>query len=213
MVAETSIFEVVRQGGVIMGLVWLALLAGSVASWAVAAERFFKFRKAFQGSSRLSDRVCKLIKAGNLNEARGLCQNEENSIGRLITAGLAQPGKDQGFFEQRLDRAIGIEIEELDARLPLLATVGSLAPFVGLFGTVLGIIRAFKHLGAQSEAAGAAAVSAGISEALVATAAGLGVAIVAVFFYNHFQNKLKNLENLLDRTASELSEAFFDKRA
>jgi biopolymer transport protein ExbB/TolQ len=129
-----------------------------------------------------------------------------------VAAGLANPAKDRHFFEERLARTGGEMLEGLETRLPLLATIGAIAPFVGLFGTVLGIIRAFRNLGAQTEAAGAAAVSAGIAEALLATAAGLGVAIVAVLFYNYFQNRLQRMESLLERTASELCEAFFDRR-
>jgi biopolymer transport protein ExbB/TolQ len=212
MVGETSLFEVIRQGGFFMGMVWILLLVGSIVSWAVALERFLKFRAAQAGSARLTERVCKLVKAGNLNEARGLAQNAEGIVGQLLAAGLAQPGKDRGFFEERLVRAAGLLLENLESRLPLLATIGSIAPFVGLFGTVLGIIRAFRHLGAQAEAAGAAAVSAGIAEALIATAAGLGVAIVAVLFYNFYQNRLQRIESLLQRTASELSEAFYDRK-
>ena len=212
MLGETSLLEIIRQGGFFMGLVWLALLSASVISWAVAVERFLRLRAAQAGSARLGERVIKLVTAGNLNDARALAQNEQGALARLFQAGLAQPGKDRSFFEERLRRASLEILEDLERRLPLLATIGAIAPFVGLFGTVLGIIRAFRHLGAQGEAAGAAAVSAGIAEALVATAAGLGVAIVAVLLYNYFQSRLQGVESRLERAASELSEAFYDRR-
>lgn len=212
MLGDATLWQVIKTGGFFMMLVWLLLLTGSVLSWGIAIERFLRFRKAWSGSRRLGERVGKLVKAGNLNEARALTQNEEGSVARLLHAGLAQPGKDRGFFEERLRRRALVELTDLESRLPVLATIGSVAPFVGLFGTVLGIIRAFRHLGVQTQAAGAAAVSAGIAEALVATAAGLGVAIVAVLFFNFFSTRVQRVEGELTHAASELSEAFFDRR-
>jgi biopolymer transport protein TolQ len=102
-----------------------------------------------------------------------------------------------------MQRATAAQIERLERRLTSLATLGNISPFVGLFGTVIGVMRAFEAI-SQSGRGGLGTVSAGIAEALVATAAGLFVAIPAVIAYNHFVSRIKSLVTEMDAAASEL---------
>jgi biopolymer transport protein ExbB/TolQ len=113
-------------------------------------------------------------------------------------------------MEEVMDRRSSEELMDLESRLSILGTLGSTTPYVGLFGTVLGIMRAFQAL-AVSTQAGANVVSAGIAEALVCTAAGLAVAVPSVIGYNAFVRMATRLDTRMALAASELAEAVFDK--
>jgi biopolymer transport protein ExbB len=156
--------------------------------------------------------VAKLARAGQIPEARELAQGEEGSLARLLHTGLAHGSRDKQVLTEALQRKQAEEVLGLERQLAILGSIGSVAPYVGLFGTVLGIIRAFNSLGqGASDAAGAAVVSAGIAESLVATAAGLAVAVPAVVFFNAFSRRLTVLETRLELASSELVEALTDK--
>jgi len=102
-----------------------------------------------------------------------------------------------------MNRACGAEVAKLESALGFLATTGSASPFIGLFGTVWGIMHTFKGIGAKGSAT-LAIVAPGISEALIATAAGLAAAIPAVIFYNHYLNRVKAMTMEMDSFVSEL---------
>ncbi len=106
-------------------------------------------------------------------------------------------------LKRTLRQAENLETADLNSTLPFLATTGSATPFIGLFGTVWGIMTSFQDIGARGSAT-LAVVAPGISEALVATAAGLAVAIPAVIFYNHFANQVAGLESSMQNFSDEL---------
>lgn len=194
------------------GLTLVVLLLASLWSWIIIVGRLLAFRRAEAASERLAARVAKLARAGQLAEARELAQGEDGSLARLLHAGLAHGSRDKAVLTEALQRRQAEELLTLESRLSILGSIGSVAPYVGLFGTVLGIIRSFHSLGqGAADAAGAAVVSAGIAEALVATAAGLAVAVPAVIFFNAFSRRLTVLETRLEMAASELVEALTDK--
>jgi biopolymer transport protein TolQ len=105
--------------------------------------------------------------------------------------------------ENAMRRAISEEVSVMEQRLPFLATTGTVSPFIGLFGTVWGVMSAFLSMGIRGTAH-LAVVGPGIAEALIATAAGLAAAIPAVIGYNYFINQVKRIADILDRTASEV---------
>ena len=119
------------------------------------------------------------------------------------TAPLTMELKGIDNVERALNRTGNAEVSKLESALSFLATTGSVCPFIGLFGTVWGIMDTFRGIGAKGSAT-LAVVAPGISEALVATAAGLAAAIPAVVFYNYFQNNIKNIAMEMDRFSSEL---------
>ena len=170
MFKETGFGDVLAHGGLVLYL----LVALSLWSWAIIAERWMKFKRAEAGSERLAARVLKLVRAGQLGEARELAGAEEGCLGRLLSTGLTHGSKDKDMLGEALERKAVEEISGLEQKLGNLGTIGSVAPYIGLFGTVLGIITAFQALARSGQEAGAAMVSAGIAEALVATAAGPG---------------------------------------
>lgn len=207
MGANQGFFEILSHGGVTL----LILLALSGWSWVIIVERWMKFGRAEKGSERLSARVAKLVRAGQLHEARDLAAAEEGSLGSLLHTGLTHGTRDKQVLEEALERKSVEETSALERRLGTLGTIGSVAPYIGLFGTVLGIIKAFDALAKSGQEAGAGMVSAGIAQALVATAAGLAVAVPSVVLYNAFSRRLSELDTKLALASSELLEAFFDK--
>jgi biopolymer transport protein ExbB/TolQ len=126
------------------------------------------------------------------NEARGLCQGLPAVIAGPCMAVLDKREASPGQWEQKLSRRLSETHAGLRRFLWILGTIGSSAPFIGLFGTVVGIIKSFSAIAASGKS-GFAVVAAGISEALIATAAGIIVAVIAVLLYNYFQVKLQGI--------------------
>jgi biopolymer transport protein ExbB/TolQ len=203
-----TLWQMLVKGGPTM----LVLAICSILSWVVILERWWKFRGALGSSERLVARVCKLVHAGRVNEASVMTQSEGGSLASVLNAGLNQGGKDRRQLEEVLERRSAQEVLALEHRLGILGTLGSTAPYIGLFGTVLGVIRAFQALSSAAQA-GANVVSAGIAEALVCTAAGLAVAVPSVIAYNAFVKKTARLDASFAIASSELVQAFFDKSA
>ena len=201
-------FSTLLQHG---GATFVVLLLASAWSWYIIAERWLAFRRAEDSSERLASRVAKLVRAGQVNEARDLAAAEEGALSQLLYAGLSHGSKDRVILGEALERKQTELVLGLEYRLAQLGSIGSVAPYVGLFGTVLGIINAFQNLAKGATEAGATVVSAGIAEALVATATGLVVAVPCVIFFNAYSRRLTVLETKLGLGASELLEAFTDK--
>ena len=205
---DLSLSALFAHGGVTL----ILLLCASGWSWFIIFGRFFAFRRAEAASERLASRVAKLVRAGQVHEARDLAQAESGSLAKVLHAGLAHGSRDRVVLAEALERRSTEEMIDLEKRLASLGTIGSVSPYIGLFGTVIGIIRSFQGLSqGAGELAGAQGVAAGIASALVATAAGLAVAIPSVIFFNAFTKRLAALEARLAVASSELVEAFTDK--
>ena len=171
-------------------VLWL-LLALSVASLAVILERLVFFRtRRLQHAPEIAEQLGR----GDLEAVRRLLEGQEGLEAHVLSAGLKAVPEGPETVEQVLISALAAERPRYERFLSFLGTLGSNAPFIGLFGTVLGIIKAFNDLGAVSIKGSAIqqTVMTGISEALVATAVGLAVAIPAVVAYNLFTRGLKN---------------------
>ncbi len=209
MQLDLSLSSLLHHGGPILVLLFL----GSLWSWYVILERWMAFRRAEKGGARLAARVAKLVRAGQIDEARTLAAEEDGCLPRVLAGALAHSTADKEVLDEALERIQAVELLDLERGLPTLGTIGSVAPYVGLFGTVLGVIRSFQSLGqGAADASGAALVSVGIAEALVATAAGLAVAVPAVVFFNAFSRRLTVLETRMAAAASEVSEAAQEAR-
>lgn len=180
-----NLFE---QGGFIMYL----LLICSILVWAVAFEKWLFLGKFIKQSSLLNEKAEILIKSGKINEAKGLCHNVHPLISAPYLAAFESDELSKENFDQRLGRRLVETQHGLKRFLWILGTIGSSAPFIGLFGTVLGIIKSFNDISISGKS-GFAVVSAGLSEALIATAAGIIVAVIAVMFYNFFQTRLQTV--------------------
>lgn len=189
-----SILEILNKGGIAVYV--LSLL--SVLSVAVAIERFFAF-KGFNEDFLLSLEGDTKEENEKDNE-KGTGASGEGSF-KYLFYNLPVDKGDQETLRVLQVRARFV-LSVLDKNLSVLATIGSIAPFIGLFGTVLGIIRAFNDL-AIEDAQSVAMISDGIAEALVATAAGLFVAIPAVIFYNYFLRRRKTMAIVFESKVSE----------
>ncbi len=172
-------------------VLWL-LIGLSFFLLAIVVERFIFFTRNRADYLRLSERINALMASGDLDGFRGDIAKLNGVEALVIRRALQSVDRGAESVEEVMEGVLAMEKVRMERGLTFLGTVGANAPFIGLLGTVLGIIRAFRDLsGSLGEAQGASAVMAGISEALVATAAGLFVAIPAVVAYNYFQRHIK----------------------
>ncbi len=169
-------WELLKQGGVVM----YPLGFCSLLTVAILLERLVRFRRADRDPAVVVRQAEAALKAAN---SLPQWSDEPAPSIRVVAAAFAGRGLSSERVEERVRAALSVEALRLSAHVSIVGTIGNIAPFIGLFGTVLGIIRAFRDIG-QVGAAGPAVVATGISEALVATAAGLFVAISAVIAYN-----------------------------
>ena len=219
-----DLVEMWDQMGMLAKGVVVVLAIQSVWSIGVMVERFFSYRAARNQSRQFAPAVAEALGRGNLREALEIAEQYSKShLAKVVHAGLqefqAQEGSAHKISGQTIDaskralqRATALGIEEFKRGLGGLATIGSTAPFVGLFGTTVGIINAFAGMSA-AEDTGLAAVAGGISEALVATAFGLFVAVPAVWMYNYFTSKIESFVVEMDNSSSELIDYFLKRRA
>jgi biopolymer transport protein ExbB len=201
-------------------VVLLALL--SAYSISVMIERWLTYRQARKQSRLFTPAVAECLKDGKIEEAIALGEQYNKShLAKVLVSGLHElqahskskdiPGESIEASRRALDRATAIVIEDFKRGLGGLATIGSTAPFVGLFGTTIGIINAFQGMKIE-ETANINAVAGGISEALVTTAFGLFVAVPAVWAFNAFTNKIETFTVEMDNSSSELIDYFLKKR-
>ncbi|MEM1025360.1 MAG: MotA/TolQ/ExbB proton channel family protein [Myxococcota bacterium] len=170
------------------GTALIFILGGSVLVLALALEQLFTFWGLVEKARELGSEVGKLLIHGDLQAARTVCERSSSPVADIFIAALntaQRPGQSEQRAAERERQRFALWMRR---RLWAIGTVGALAPFVGLFGTVVGIIRAFRDIG-LSGTGGFSVVAAGVAEALYATAGGIFVAVVAVMFFNYFQSR------------------------
>ncbi len=188
---------------------------------AVAIDRYLAYEAARKQSRLFAPAVAGALKEGKIDEAIAIAEQSKRShLAKVVTAGLQEfqahrssaeiSGDEIEASKRALERASAIVHAELKRGVAVLATVGATAPFVGLFGTVLGIIDAFVGISA-SQMTGIGAVAGGIAEALVTTAIGLLVAVPSVWIYNYFSGKLEAFDVEMDNSSSELVDYFLKR--
>jgi biopolymer transport protein ExbB/TolQ len=224
---DFSLLGLWNQMGTVARIVVILLIGMSMYAIGIALERFVTYRRGRLRSLAYLTALQPLIgKQGGTEEAAALGSTWKDApLARVIGTGLTEfreglkelgsAASDTVELEillhavgRAMERAKKREIAGLTRGLPVLATISSSAPFVGLFGTVFGIITAFQQMADPSKGGGGglATVSAGISEALLTTAVGLAVAIASVWFYNFFTTRLEELGNLIDDASGELAD-------
>jgi len=187
----------------------------------VMIDRYIAFNAARKQSRQYAPAVAGALREGKLDEAIKVSERYKKShLAKVVVAGLQEfhahqmsseiPGETIESSKRALERAQAITHAELNRGLSGLATIGSTAPFVGLFGTVVGIINAFQGISTE-KSTGLGAVAGGISEALVATAIGLFVAIPAVWMFNYFNSKVEAFDVEMDNSSSELIDYFLKR--
>lgn len=205
-----------KMGYLAKAVVFLLLAMSLLSFWAFI-ERLLLYTSAKKQTLLFTAKVTPLIKENRLADVVQMAKKFKNShLAKVVTAGVlefqaAQEGATSynviEAAKRAIDRAIVKTSTEMKRWLSLLATVGSTAPFVGLFGTVVGIINAFHGISMEGSG-GIGAVAGGIAEALITTAFGIGVAVLAVWFFNYFINKSDLFEVEMRNTGSELVDHF-----
>ena len=213
MPSELSFFMLIRDASTVVQIVMFILLMASVASWAYIFSKYREIRRAMETSDEFEERFWSGIDLADLY--RQLVQEDYGAEGmeNIFLSGFKEfarlkqqtgiaPDVAVEAAQRGMRVALSRELEMLDEHLPFLATVGSTSPYIGLFGTVWGIMNAFRALGAVKQAS-LAMVAPGISEALVATAMGLFAAIPAVMAYNRYSTDIGRLANRYEAFTEE----------
>jgi biopolymer transport protein ExbB/TolQ len=220
--SQFTISEMIRNLGPVAIGVIVILLIMSMYSIAIMVERYLTYSAARKQSREFAPRVAQALKNDRLEEAINISDKHKKShLAMVVNAGLQEfrahgqspeiSGEEIEASKRALQRAIAVKSAEFRRGLSGLATIGSTAPFVGLFGTVFGIIAAFQGM-KNAETAGIGAVAGGISEALFTTALGLAVAVPAVWVFNYFTGKVDGFVVEMENSASELVDYFIKNR-
>ena len=208
---------------------WLAkavvILLFLMSAWSIGVmiDRWIAFSAARKQSRQFAPAVAGALREGKLDEAIKIADRYNKShLAKVVVAGLQEfrahqvsseiSGSDIDASRRALERAEAIVHAELKRGVSTLATIGSTAPFVGLFGTVVGIINAFRGISSE-KSTGLGAVAGGISEALVTTAVGLFVAIPAVWVFNYFTGRIESFDVEMGNSSSELIDYFLKRSA
>lgn len=219
---DFSIMGMIRAMGPVPIAVNIILLIMSIWSIAIMVERYLTFSAAKNQSREFAPKVANSLKSQKIDEAISLSDKYKKShLAMVVNAGLQEfrahqlssdiSGDIIDASKRAQQRASAIKIAEFKRGLSGLATIGSTAPFVGLFGTVFGIITAFQGM-RTAESSGISAVAGGIAEALFTTAFGLFVAVPAVWLFNYFTSKVDNFVVEMDNSSAELLDYFLKQR-
>ena len=211
--------ELLGNVGLFGGAVMFCLAILSVFSLAVIVEKHRRFRLASRQSQTFKPVFKNFLHGGEVKQLiDALPKHQKSHVAQVVSAGILeydsvhQTGRDPGSSLELVQSALRDSISETLIQLKwgvgFLATIGSTAPFIGLFGTVIGIINAFRSIAATGSG-GMSVVSGGIAEALVSTALGIFVAIPAVVAFNHFTGKLENCHVEMNRASSQLVNRLF----
>jgi biopolymer transport protein ExbB len=222
-----DLMEMWHQMGWVAKAIGVILIIMSMISFGVAIERIYTFTQARNQSKAYAPQVAKHLKDGRLKDAIALSSSKNfrySHLAKVVLAGLQEYQFQQeaggglsredlvDSVRRSIQRATALTQSDLKKGVNSLATIGTTAPFVGLLGTVVGVINAFVGIAATGSG-GIGAVSAGIAEALVETALGLVVAIPAVWFYNYLTGRLDYFNVEMDNSSSELVDYFIKKTA
>lgn len=204
MSADLSIFELILEASLLVKFVMLVLLGFSVACWAMifqrrqalnlAKQQLKEFEDKFWSGADLSKLYNEISSKNEIEGIESLFVAGFKEFARLRKSHIDNPQTIVDATHRAMRVALSREVDSLEAHLPFMATVGSISPYIGLFGTVWGIMNSFIGLGSVQQAT-LAMVAPGIAEALIATAMGLFAAIPAVMAFNRFSHKVEKLEN------------------
>lgn len=199
-----SVLQMIQQGA----LATYPLIAFSVVTVSIVFERLWALRNLVGQTLGLAGGICPSLERGQVSAALQTARNQADTpAGRIFTDVLARHASDSlEYLADLTEEKRFEEVEALKGPLWVLGTVGASAPFIGLFGTVVGIVKAFHNMAIMGSG-GFSVVAAGISEALVATGLGLLVAIIAVVFYNYFQTRIERIEAALTIASNRVLDA------
>jgi biopolymer transport protein ExbB/TolQ len=217
---QFGLMEMWTAMGAVAKTVAIILIFMSIVSIYMFIERLLVFARAKKTSREVAPKLADLLKAGNLKDALALSSKKDNKgshLARVTAAGIQSfiEGKEAKLhIEEQIEsasrgcqRSKTLFSQELRRGLPILATIATSAPFVGLFGTIFGIINAFRGM-QLTGSGGIGAVAGGISEALITTAIGIGVAVLALWVFNTLNSRIEVYDAEMENTASQVVDFF-----
>lgn len=220
---QVSLIDLWNQMGAVAKAVAIILIGLSIISLYLLIERLVVFARAKSKSRFIAPKLAGMLKNGQIKEALELSSKKENRgshLARVTAAGITEylEGKEAklsleeqiGTAQRGCERASTIFTQELKRGLTILATIATSAPFIGLFGTIFGIINAFRAM-AVTGSGGIGTVSQGIAEALITTAFGILVAVIALWFYNILSGRIEVLGAEMSNTSSQIVDYFIRK--
>ena len=220
---DLSLYGIAKALTIPGWVVIITLLLMTIYIIAIGIERYMTYNKAKAESRQYAPKVAQALKSNNIDEAINISDRHKNShLAMVVSSGLKEfsahqgnsdiSGEEMEASKRATARAMAIKTAELKRGLSGLATVGSTAPFVGLFGTVIGIIGAFVKL-SEDSSGGIGQVGGSIAEALITTAFGIAVAVPAVWLFNYFTNKVSSFGIEMENSASELIDYFIKQKS
>lgn len=168
----------------------IVLAICSIVTVGFSIERILYFKSSGIDARHFMGELTGYFRSGNLQAALDYCNKQQNPVGRVMSQGMTHLNRTRDEVQQRLDTAIDLETVEMERNLGVLGTMSNIAPLLGLFGTVVGIIRAFADI-ARTGSGGGSVVAMGVSEALMTTAAGIIVAVIATVAFNFFVRRIR----------------------
>lgn len=204
-------WDLMQKGG---PMVYIIVLL-SVIAVAVTLERIYNLARARVDSNKFMDSIMAVLKRNKIIEAIELCNKTPGPIAHIIKAGILKHDRSKPEIKEAVEEAAQLEIPRMEKNIPILATIAHIAPLLGLLGTVMGMIKSFQVI--QEKALSAAPVNpgdlaGGISEALLATVAGLVVAIPAYVAYNYLVSRVNSLVYDMERSATDLVNLLSSRR-
>ncbi len=202
MFAGKTLLQILSMGGFTM----YVLLLCSVLSLGVIIDRLISYgKKSRPARPQFMGRIRDQLRRKDVEGAIELCRETDAPYAKVVLAGLEKAGRTEKLVSGVMERQIAIEEEKLQRLTSIVATIGNIAVYVGLFGTVLGIIRAFRDISAAGTG-GMDVVIGGVAEALITTATGLAVAVPSVVLYNYFTRRIERFVGDMELAASETSD-------
>lgn len=200
-------FEIIKAGGWSM---WPIILC-SVAALAIIGERFWSLQKKYVAPSNLLAQVKQLLERNELEPSHLAALRDSSPLGKILAAGLVNRDHDRDILKEAIENAGRHVVPDLERYLRTLGSIAAISPFLGLFGTVIGMIQMFSGIG-QHGVGDPSIVAEGIAVALINTAAGLAVAIPSLLFYRYFRGRVNDLLIEMEGEAVKLVEILHGER-
>ncbi|NJN27603.1 MAG: MotA/TolQ/ExbB proton channel family protein [Cyclobacteriaceae bacterium] len=205
---SVALISLVLQGGYMMIPIFLL----SIVAFYVFVERIRVIGRAAKTPAGFMDNIKRMVAGGDLSGAKVLCQQSDTPIGRMIGKGLSRIGSPLKNIEVSIENVGRIEIYNLEKNLSLLATISGAAPMLGFLGTVTGMIQAFIAIAQEEGAVSPKLLSAGIYEAMLTTAAGLFVGIIAYLGYNYLVTRVQKVVHNMEYTSIDFIDLLQEPR-
>lgn len=206
--ADISLIDLLIQGGYMM----IPLYALFILAIFIFVERVITIKRAEKTPSAMVDQVKMMVQGGNIQQARMICQGEDTPVANMIGKGLERIGSPLKNIEVAIENVGKIEIYKLEKNLNILATISGAAPMIGFLGTVTGMIQAFIAIAQEEGMVSPKLLSSGIYEAMITTAGGLVVGIIAYLGYNYLVSQVSKLIHSMEYTTIEFIDLLQEKK-